>query len=100
MAFADAFENGRFYASSGPEIREYYIDEETDEIVVSCSPVARVLIKGIHTVRAHRVTSDKDDISYVRIPLTPIRKKEPFFRLEIMTTDGKRAYSQPYWFED
>ena len=99
-AFADAFENGTFYASSGPEIREYYIDEETDEIVVSCSPVARVLIKGIHTVRAHRVTSDKDDISYVRIPLAPIRKKEPFFRLEIMTTDGKRAYSQPYWFED
>ena len=34
-----------------------------------------------------------------RIPLAPIREKEPFFRLELMDTHGRRAYSQPYWFE-
>ena len=96
--FAYALENGHFYASSGPEIQQYYIDEETDEIVLKCSAVCRVLIKGIHTVRCVRLDSRDDTITEARIPLAPIREKEPFFRLELMDTKGKRAYSQPYWF--
>ena len=97
--FANALENGHFYASAGPEIQEYYIDEETDEIVLRCSPVSRVLIKGIHTVRSARLCAREDTITEARIPLAPIREKEPFFRLELMDTYGRRAYSQPYWFE-
>jgi hypothetical protein len=97
--FAYALENGHFYASSGPEILEYAIDEETDEIVLRCSPVHRVLIKGIHTVPDYRLASRADTITEARIPLAPIRKKEPFFRLELMDTKGRRAYSQPWWFD-
>lgn len=97
--FAEAMENGRFYATSGPEFEELYIDEEKDVLVIKCSPVRRVIVKGIHTVRAKRIDAREDSITYAEIPLGPIREKEPFLRLEIMDSAGKRAYSQPYWFE-
>ena len=61
--------------------------------------MSRVLIKGIHTVRSVRLCAREDTITEARIPLAPIREKEPFFRLELMDTHGRRAYSQPYWFE-
>lgn len=97
--FAEAFENGRFYSSSGVEIKELYIDEETDEVVLSCTPVRQVIVKGVHTVPAYRLDANSDKYSDVRIPLGEIRKKEPFFRLELRNMDGKTAYSQPYYFE-
>lgn len=95
--FVDAMENGRFYASSGVEIQELYIDDE-DCLNLRCSPVQRVVVKGIHTLRALRYDSKADDITSVKIPLESIRKKEPFFRLELVSSDGKKAYSQPYYF--
>lgn len=97
--FAEAYENGCFYASTGPEILQLYIDEEKDSIVLECSPVSHVLIKGIHTLRAIRLDAKQDSITHAEIPLAPIRQKEPFFRLELVTKDMKRAYSQPYWFD-
>ncbi len=97
--FAEAFEHGRFYASTGPEIKSYCIDEERDCAVVDCSPVAHVLLKGIHTVRAAGFDEKTDSITHVEIPLAPVRAREPYFRLEVMRKDGGRAYSQPYWFE-
>ena len=98
--FVDAFENGRFYASTGAEFRELYIDEEKDMLILECSPVRTVLVKGVHTLRAERLVARDDSITHAEIPLEPIRKKEPFFRLEIVTSDRKRAYSQPYYFEE
>lgn len=91
--------NGRFYASTGVEIKELYIDEETDELVLSCSPVRQVIVKGVHTVPAVRLDGYGNDYTSARIPLAQIREKEPFFRLELRTTNGKTAYSQPYYFE-
>lgn len=98
--FIDALENGRFYASTGVDIYELYIDEQTDELVISCSPVKQVIIKGVHTVSAARLNGYGDDFTNVRIPMSEIREKEPFFRVELRTTDGKTAYSQPYYFAD
>jgi len=97
--FIDAFKNGHFYASTGVEIKELYIDEDTDELVVSCSPVRQIIVKGVHTVPAVRLDGYENDYTYARIPMTSIRGKEPFFRLELRTTTGKTAYSQPYYFE-
>ena len=96
--FADALENGRFYATSGPKIHEYYIDTERDVLVVACSPVCRVLVKGVHTVKAAKLFARDDTITCAEFPLAPIRQKEPLIRLELMDSRGRRAYSQPYWF--
>lgn len=98
--FIDSFRNGRFYASTGVEIKELYIDEETDEIVLSCSPVRQVIVKGVHTVPIVRLNGYGDDYTHARIPLASIRGKEPFFRLELRTANGKTAYSQPYYFKN
>ena len=99
-AFADSFEHGRFYASTGPIIHRLAIDEEKDSIVLDCTPVKRVLVKGVHTRRAFRMVARGDDITHAEIPLAEIRAREPFFRLELATASMQRAYSQPWWFED
>ena len=98
--FVKAFRAGSFYASSGPEFKNLYIDEERDMLVMDCSPVAHVLVKGVHTVRAFRLASTQDDITHAEVPLAPIREIEPHFRVEIATKDMLRAYAQPYWFDD
>lgn len=98
-AFSEAMEQGRFYATAGPEFRTLAIDEETDELVIECSPVQTLLVKGIHTVRCARINAKIDCVTQARIPLGAIRAKEPFLRVELMDSHGRRAYSQPYWFE-
>ena len=97
-AFVAAFENGRFYASTGPEIYECYIDEERDVLVVECSPVRVISVKGIHTTRAGRIVGYSDELTHAEFPLGPIRELEPFIRLEVMQENGKCAYGQPYYF--
>ena len=97
--FADALENGRFYASSGPQFQDLYIDEERDVLVMNCGPVQRVLVKGIHTVKCERINAKGDIITHAEIPLAPIRAKEPFIHVQIMDSKGNRAYAQPYWFD-
>ncbi len=98
--FVEAFENGRFYASTGAEFRELYIDEEKDLLVLDSTPVQHVLVKGVHTLRAVKLHARENSITHAEIPLEPIRKAEPFFRLEIITSDRKCAYSQPYYFDE
>ena len=97
--FADALENGRFYASTGPEIKEFYIDEERDVLVLECSPVQRIIVSGVHTVKAARVDADGDTITHAEIPLAPVRAIEPFIFVQLMDSKGNRAYPQPYWFD-
>ena len=98
-AFVESFENGRFYASTGPAIHRLYIDEARDAVVLDCSPVRRVIVKGIHTACPFRLIARGDDITHAEIPLADIRRREPFFRLELATRSMRRAYSQPWWFE-
>lgn len=100
-SFIDSFEKGRFYASTGVEIKELYIDEQADELVISCSPVKAITIKGATYLSTPNVYSRKDDITSARMPMNRIRKLCPnYFRVEFMTSDGKRAYSQPYYYEN
>ena len=97
--FADAFENGRFYASTGPEFKELYIDEERDVLVVECSPVRAILAKGVHTTLIGRAFGYGDELTRAEIPLTAAREIEPFVRVELLRSDGGVAYSQPHYFE-
>lgn len=97
--FIDAFENGRFYPTTGPEFHALYIDEEADELVVECSPVRMVTVKGIYVSPAARESARDDSVTCARFPLAPIRKMEPMFRVELVTCGGKWASSQPYWFD-
>jgi len=98
-SFSEAFRDGRFYASTGPEIFDYYIDENKNSVILDCSPVSNVLLKGIHTVKCAMKIAERDSITHAEFPLDPIRKQEPFFRLEIFTKGMKRAFAQPYWFD-
>ncbi|MBQ3493227.1 MAG: PHP domain-containing protein [Clostridia bacterium] len=99
--FIDAFENGRFYPSTGVEIKELYIDEDTDELVIECSPVQTVIIKGTtcSSRGVTRICTKGNDVTSARISMSGIREKYPHFTVELRTTDGKIAYSQPYYLD-
>jgi len=99
--FIDAFENGRFYPSTGVEIKELYIDENTDELVIECSPVQTVIIKGTtcSSRGVTRICAKGNDVTIARISMSGIREKYPHFTVELRTTDGKIAYSQPYYLD-
>lgn len=99
-SFIDAFENGRFYASTGAQFYDLFIDEDANELIINCSPVKSVMIKCNKYINAIAVHHNKDDITNLRLPLDYIKAQAPdFFRVELLTTDGKRAYSQPYYYD-
>ena len=97
--FFTAFRNGSFYATQGPEIKNYYIDEISDRIIVDCSPVKNISLKGNHVGLAAHKNANLDEITHAEFSLSDIRKTEQYFRLEIWTADMKRAFSQPCFFD-
>ena len=83
--------NGKFYKANmhchttlsdgkmtAAEVKELYIDEETDELVLSCSPVKQVIVKGVHIVPAVRLDGYGNYYTSARIPLAQIREKNRF----------------------
>ena len=99
QAFIKAYKEGSFYPSTGAEFKELYIDEENDELVVRCSPVKSVVVRGGRYCFEAEKFSTKDDITEVRFCYSKIIKNSrKYFRVEIRTSDDKIAFSQPYYF--
>ncbi|MBE5743694.1 MAG: PHP domain-containing protein [Clostridiales bacterium] len=99
--FFDAIENGRFYPSTGVEIKDLYIDEEKDELVISCSPVSTVIIKGntCSSFKVPRIHTDENEITNFVVSMEHIRKQYTYFWVELKTKEGKIAHSQPYFLK-
>lgn len=105
-AVINALERGDFYASSGPEIKEFSIDGDT--IHVSCSEAVSIgIVTERRTMRHARGTvdapiteADFDLSKYIEdsknTPFTPWR---PFIRLEVVDKYGKTAYTRPYYLD-
>ena len=102
-----ALERGDFYASTGPEIKELYME---DNIVhVSCSEAVSIfLLSERRFTRAKRGTYDApvteaefDITKYLdetkRSAAHPFR---PFFRIEVRDAHGKVAYSRPFFVDE
>ena len=59
------------------------------------------MVKCFKFASALAVHHNKDDITSLRMPLDYIKNDSKyFFRVELLTTDGKRAYTQPYYFNE
>jgi hypothetical protein len=94
-AILNALENGEFYSSCGPEIKDFYVDDEgkahvecsqCKEVVFCCDmkPSRKVIAKDAPVTEA--VYDLKDDYSYIRIYV------EDF--------EGRRAWTNPIFLED
>jgi hypothetical protein len=85
---------GSFYASTGPEITEFYVEDGAAH--VTCSPA-----KAIHFVayedRGWSFYQEGDE------PITSASLKlqgtESYVRAEVVGLDGKKAWSNPIFFD-
>ena len=102
-----ALERGDFYASTGPEIKELYMEDNV--VHVSCSDAVSIfLITERRYTKAKSGTYDApvteaafDITNYLdetrRVSVHPF---SPFFRIEIHDEHGKVAYSRPYFIDE
>lgn len=91
-AILSALKHGRHYSSTGVEIHAIILDD--DALHVSCSPARHIMLSG-QGYSAQSVHGD--NISYAVFDLSDF--DSPFFRITIMQNDGRKAWSNPYWFD-
>ncbi len=86
-----ALVDGRFYASSGPTIHSFRIED--NKVIFECSPCEKMYINGDVRQYVHRIGEPHQDT------VTCLRKKllgtEKYVRGECVDRFGRRAYSNP-----
>ena len=99
-ALVAALRAGHFYSSEGPKLLDVAIDP--DEVIVSSSPVMKVIVSGGGERYECRYGAD---LTETRIPLTMFHNAgfevDPllgtYFRITIVDALGKRAWTNPIW---
>ena len=85
-----ALRTGRFYGTTGPEIRQIEVRDGRD-IVVSCSPAASVIFYSDAPWSSGRVVMG-DSITECGYE---IQKLDHFVRVEVRDREGRKAWSAP-----
>jgi len=88
-AVLDALRRGRYYASTGPEIRDLTVAE--GRLRVTTSPVASIALVSAPTQGGRRFAPEGETITEAEFPLPPAR----YCRVEIVDHRGKVAWSNP-----
>ena len=92
-ALLQALKTGSYYSSQGPEIRN--IEVSAKHVVVNCSSVATVIVQGQGSaaVAKHGEAMTEAEINLARF------HNSPWIRVTIIDRAGKRAWSNPIWFD-
>jgi hypothetical protein len=85
-----ALKAGNYYSSQGPLIHDLRVDR--DEIEVSCSKAASVMLLGRGS-RAEQVLAPLKE----RVRLPSSKFKGDFVRAVVVDGQGRRAWSNPVW---
>jgi hypothetical protein len=89
-----ALKAGRFYSSTGPEFHSIEIDP-AGRMRIDCTPIDRVFV----TARGPQVASVQGKgLTEVVVDLAGL--DGPYCRVTIRDRDGRRAWSNPIWFDD
>lgn len=91
-AVMEALENGDFYASMGPELKELYIED--GKLTVSCSPVEKIYVIQEGRNCCKKVARPGETITEAEFPLTG---KEGYFRVDIRDGKGLHGNSRAYF---
>jgi hypothetical protein len=92
-ALLAALKAGEYYASTGPELRDFRIED--DKVVVECSPADNIVVIG---AGAASRSAHGDGLTRAELPLERFRKGG-WVRAAVHDTVGKRAWSNPIWLE-
>ncbi|MDX2483163.1 MAG: CehA/McbA family metallohydrolase [Pseudodonghicola sp.] len=90
-AILEALKQGRFYSTQGPTIHN--LDMTSAGLTVECSPASGILVIGQGYQHGYRF---EQGISHATIPLDGL-EGSPWLRVIVFGTDGKRAWTNPYW---
>ena len=83
----DALERGAFYASCGPEIHDFYVEDGT--AYLACSPCAEI------TLRFERRPGRRVRGLDIRDAEAPVPRGSGYVRAECVDERGRRAWSNP-----
>lgn len=94
----NSLKNGAFYASCGPEIYDFYV--ENGEAHVKCSPVKEIQIR--HLRMPYTVATPKDGAQTIENASFKIRRAAgaAYVRAVVMDEQGRRAWTNPIFLED
>jgi len=88
-AITEALEKGYFYATSGPEIYDFSVQDRIAH--VSCSPVSRIIFKGERRNYVRQMGTNLTEFT------APLRGNKEYVRVECIDEQGKVAYSNPIY---
>lgn len=87
-----AIAQGSFYASTGPEIYDFYV--ENNEVHFRCSPATRIYINGdVRQIRQKYAEKGKLLTEFT----SKLYGNEKYVRVECYDENGKKAYTNPIW---
>ena len=88
-AIIEAIQNGNFYASSGPEIYDFYVEDNA--VHITCSPVDRIIIKGEHRNIRRAIGPGLTNA------VIELRDNKEYVRAECIDANGKVAWTNPIY---
>ncbi len=92
-----ALEDGNFYASQGPEIKELWYED--GKLHIKCSPAAKVIfstgIRATHTVTAY----DDKSIEYASWDISGL-PEHTYVRITVTDFNGKHANTNAYFIDE
>ncbi|HBP37578.1 MAG TPA: hypothetical protein DD640_02335 [Clostridiales bacterium] len=97
-AILDSLENGRFYASTGPEIHELFI--EGNELTVRCSPCQRVFLMSDRIGNAGNRLAVPGGAGTIMEARFTLPAGVRYIRIECVSGENKIAWSQPIWMDE
>ena len=93
-ALLAALKSGDYYASTGPELHNFRIED--DKIIIECSPANNIIAIGANATSRF---AHGDGLTQVELPLERFREGG-WVRAVVHDAAGKRAWSNPIWLEE
>ena len=97
----NALKAGHYYSSQGPELHDIKLNGK--EIEITCSPVDTItVVCGVSRTcvkTGKAITSASFDLANLDQGWL-LKKPSPWFRVTVIDHAGKRAWSNPYWWDE
>ena len=96
-----ALKNGHYYSSQGPLLQS--IELQGKEIAIACSPVDTITVVCGTSRTMVRTGKAFTDASFDLAKLEKgwlLKKQSPWFRVTVIDHAGKRAWSNPIWWDE
>ena len=91
-AVLDALKKGEFYASCGPEIYDFYIED--GQVHINCSPVSQIMLRNFSA--PHRLIRG-ENLTVGQFKLRDCCTD--YIRAEIVDAQGRRAWTNPIFLD-